>query len=53
MSPKIVFIVPYRDRKEHKQFFMKYMEFVMEDYKKEDYDIKYCKNTILQKIRVV
>ncbi len=39
MSPKIVFIVPYRDRKEHKQFFMKYMEFIMEDYKKEDYDI--------------
>ena len=37
--PKIVFIVPYRDRIQHKQFFSKYMEFIMEDYKKEDYEI--------------
>ena len=37
--PKIIFIVPYRDRKEHKQFFTKYMEFILEDYKKEDYEI--------------
>ena len=37
--PKICFIIPYRNRKEHKQFFMKYMEFIMEDYKKEDYEI--------------
>lgn len=39
MIPKLIFIVPYRDRKEHKQFFVKYMEFIMEDYKREDYEI--------------
>jgi hypothetical protein len=47
MPPKIIFIVPYRDRKEHKQFFTKYMEFIMEDYQKEDYEIYFshqCNN---------
>lgn len=39
MVPKIIFIVPYRDRKEHKQFFTKYMEYILEDYKREDYEI--------------
>ena len=38
MIPKIIFIVPYRNRVEHKQLFTKYMEFIMEDYKKEEFE---------------
>lgn len=39
VAPKLVFIVPYRDRVQHKQFFTKYMDFLMEDYQKEDYEV--------------
>jgi hypothetical protein len=39
MPPKYVFIVPYRDRKQHLQFFNRQMKYVLEDVSKEDYEI--------------
>jgi hypothetical protein len=39
--PKIVFIVPYRDRTEHKVFFSVYMKHILEDIPKTDYEIYY------------
>ena len=38
MPPKYVFIVPYRNRVQHKFFFSKYMSFILED-KEDEYEI--------------
>ena len=37
--PKLVFIVPYRDRIEHKNFFQVYSKYILEDIPKENYEI--------------
>ena len=39
--PKLVFIVPYRDREQQKAFFERQMAHVMEDYSVDDYKIYY------------
>jgi hypothetical protein len=39
MTPRLIFLVPYRDRKEHQEIFSKHMENVLEDL--DDYKIIY------------
>ena len=46
--PRLIFIIPYRDRVEHKEFFTVYMKHVLEDIPKTDYEIYFVeqKNTL-------
>lgn len=39
--PKLAFIVPYRDRKEHLTFFSVYMKHVLSDYDPKDYIVRF------------
>ena len=36
---KVIFVVPYRNRPQHKFFFVKHMSFLLEDLKDDDYEI--------------
>ena len=37
--PRIVFIVPYRDREAHKNMFINHMPFILDVYKRSDYEV--------------
>jgi hypothetical protein len=40
--PKWIFIVPYRDREQQKSFFLRQMQYVLEDINKDDYAIYFA-----------
>ena len=40
--PKLIFIVPYRDREQHQLFFNRQMDYVLEDIGKENYEIYFA-----------
>jgi len=39
--PRLIFIVPYRDREQQYQFFKRHMQYILEDYQPADYRIFY------------
>ena len=39
--PKVIFIVPYRDRKEHQEIFSSHMKNILKDYTNDEYEIIY------------
>lgn len=42
LPPDIVFLIPYRDRLPQKEFFLRYMKYILEDYEEDTYKIVFC-----------
>ena len=40
--PDMVFIIPYRDRLAQKEFFLRYMAYILEDYDDSEFEIVFC-----------
>ena len=49
MPPKLIFIVPYRDRPQHKHFYITYMKHIMEDHSPSDYEIYFSEQNYQHK----
>ena len=45
--PKIIFIVPYRDRENQKNLFLRQMKYVLEDIPSTDYKIYFSEQCLL------
>ena len=40
--PKLIFVVPYRDRENQVAFFQRHMKYILEDYRESEYEILIC-----------
>ena len=42
MTPKFIFLIPYRNRESQKTHFTVYMKYILEDFNESDYEIYFC-----------
>ena len=54
MTPKFIFIVPYRNREKQKDFFIEKMKYILEDIDSQDYLILFIhhvmKETLIEEL---